>query len=152
VSALHVLFKVGDAEYVLPSAEVQELETFTGATRIPGAARHVAGLVQIRGKVIPVIDLRTRFGLPPIERTLDSRVIVVTERDREVGLLADSAREILKIEHEKFGPPPDVVSEQASGFVNAIAQAGQRLVMRLDTGKVIGVDGIPEEKSDGKNA
>jgi purine-binding chemotaxis protein CheW len=152
VSTLHVLFKVGDSEYVLPSAQVREMETFTGATRIPGAALHVAGLIQIRGKVIPVIDLRVRFGLPPIERTLDSRVIVVTESDREVGLLADSAREVLKIEEDKFGPPPEVVAEQAAGFVSAIAQAGQRLVMRLDASRVIGVDGIPEEKSDGKNA
>jgi purine-binding chemotaxis protein CheW len=152
VSTLHLLFKVGDSDYVLPSAQVREMETFTGATRIPGAALHVAGLIQIRGKVIPVIDLRVRFGLPPIERTLDSRVIVVTESDREVGLLADSAREVLKIEEDKFGPPPDVVAEQAAGFVSAIAQAGQRLVMRLDASRVIGVDGIPEEKSDGKNA
>lgn len=152
MSTLHVLFKVGDADYVLPSAEVREMETYTSATRIPGAAAHVAGLVQIRGRVIPVIDLRARFGLPPIERTLDSRVIVVTEGEREVGLLADSAREIVKLEEEKFGPPPDVVADQASGFVSAIAQAGQRLVMRLDTSRVIGVDGIPEEKSDGKSA
>ena len=152
MSTLHVLFRVGEADYVLPSAQVREMETFTGVTRIPGAALHVAGLVQIRGKVIPVIDLRVRFGLPPIERTLDSRIIVVTDQEREVGLLADSAREVLKIEEERFGPPPDVVAEQAAGFVSAIAQAGERLVLRLDARRVIGVDGIPEENSDGKNA
>jgi purine-binding chemotaxis protein CheW len=152
MSTLHVLFRVGDAEYVIPSAQVREMETYSGATRIPGAAPHVAGLVQIRGKVIPVIDLRVRFGLPAVERTLDSRIIVVTEREREVGLITDSAREVVKIDEETFAPPPDVVADQAAGFVSAIAQAGSRLVMRLDASKVIGADGISEEKIDGKSA
>jgi purine-binding chemotaxis protein CheW len=145
VSTLHVLFKVGEADYVLPASEVREMESFTGATRIPGAAAHVAGLVQIRGKVIPVIDLRVRFGLAAIERTIDSRVIVVREGTRDVGLLADSAREVLKIDADEFKPPPEVVTEQAAGFVSSIAQAGKRVVMRLDTERVIAVTEIPEE-------
>jgi purine-binding chemotaxis protein CheW len=152
MSTLHLLFKVGEAEYVLPASEVREMESFTGATRIPGALSHVAGLVQIRGKVIPVIDLRVRFGLTAIERTIDSRVIVVSEGTRDIGLLADSAREVLKIDDGEFKPPPEVVAEQAAGFVSSIAQAGKRLVMRLDTGRVIATSGIPEEISDGKNA
>ena len=147
MSSLHVLFTVGDAVYVLPSADVREMESFNGATRIPGTAAYVAGLVQIRGRVIPVIDLRARFGLPPIERTLDARVIVVTEGEREVGLLADTAREVVKIEADKFGPPPDVVSEQAAGFVNAIAETGKRLVLRLDASRVIGKDTVLEESN-----
>jgi len=152
MSTLHVVFKVGDADYVLPAAEVREMESFTGATRIPGAAAHVAGLVQIRGRVIPVIDLRVRFGLAAIEKTLDSRVIVVSEGAREVGLLADSAREVMKIEADQFEAPPQVVAERAAGFVNSIAQAGKRIVMRLDAGRVIGTDGIPKESGDGTDA
>lgn len=147
MSSLHVLFTVGDAVYVIASADVREMETFSGATRIPGTAAYVAGLVQIRGRVIPVIDLRARFGLPPIERTLDARVIVVTEGEREVGLLADTAREVVRIEADKFGPPPDVVSEQAAGFVNAIAETGKRLVLRLDASRVIGKDTVLEESN-----
>jgi len=147
MSSLHVLFTVGDAVYVIPSVDVREMETFHGATRIPGTLAYVAGLVQIRGRVIPVIDLRARFGLGPIERTLDARVIVISEGDREVGLLADTAREVVKIEPSAFGPPPDVVSAQASGFVNAIAETGKRLVLRLDTSRVIGKDTVLEESN-----
>jgi purine-binding chemotaxis protein CheW len=147
MSNLHVLFTVGDAVYVIASTEVREMETFGGATRIPGTAPYVAGLVQIRGRVIPVIDLRARFGLPPIERTLDARVIVVAEGDREVGLLADTAREVVKIEADQFGPPPDVVSQQAAGFVNAIAETGKRLVLRVDASRVIGKDTVLEESN-----
>lgn len=64
MSVLHVVFKVDGAEYVLPAADVLQMESFTGATPVPGAAPHVAGLVQVRGRVIPVVDARLRFGLP----------------------------------------------------------------------------------------
>ncbi len=143
MSTLHVLFKVGHSDFALPASEVVEMESFTAATRVPGAAAYVAGLVQIRGKVIPVIDLRARFGLPPIERGLDARVIVVRSEDRFVGLLADSAREIIKIDVADFRPPPEVVAREAAGFVSSVAQAGPRLVLRMDFAAVIGKDSLP---------
>lgn len=138
MSALHVVFKVGTVEYVLPASDVVELESYSGATRIPGAPHYVAGLVQIRGKVIAVVDLRARFGLPPIERTLDARVIVVRHGERLVGLLADSARDVVKIDPNDFRPPPEVVTEETEGFVDSIAQPNKRLVMKVDFGKIIG--------------
>lgn len=128
---LHVLFKVGDAEYVVPASAVVQMDSFVSATPVPGAPPYVIGLVQIRGRVIPVVDLRARFGLPPIARDLGARIILVTSRDRLVGLLADSAREVLQIDDAAFEPPPDVVAEQSGGFVSAIAQVGKRVVMRL---------------------
>lgn len=138
MTALHVVFTVGDSEYVLPATDVVELESFSGATQIPGAAPYVAGLVQIRGKVIPVVDLRARFGLPPVERTLGARVIVVRHGDRLVGLLADSARDVVKLDPNDLRAPPELVAEQANGFVDSVAQAGKRLMMRIDFAKVIG--------------
>ncbi len=152
MTRLHVLFKVGDADYVLPASEVVQMESFTRATPVPGAAPYVAGLVQIRGQVIPVIDLRTRFGLPAIERTLDSRVIVVRNGERTVGLLADSAREVLRIESGAFHPPPEVVGQQAHGFVSEVAQAGQRLVMLVDFAKIIGPDTLQKEQEHGQGS
>ncbi len=143
MSSLHVVFKVGEVEYVLPAADVVELESFSGATRVPGVPPYVAGLVQIRGKVIAVVDLRARFGLPARERTLDSRVIVVRHGARLVGLLADSARDVVKIDAADFRAPPEVVSEETQGFVDSIAQPGKRLVMRVDFTKVIGRQELP---------
>ena len=75
---LHVLFKVADAEYAIAASDVLHLESYAGATRVPSTAVHVVGLVQIRGRVVPVVDLRSRFGLPPADRTIDSRVVVET--------------------------------------------------------------------------
>jgi purine-binding chemotaxis protein CheW len=152
MSGLHVVFKVGDGDYVLPASDIVQMESFTTATQIPGAPPHVAGLVQIRGRVIPVIDLRARFGLPDAPRTLDSRVIVVQNGQRHVGLLADSAREVVRIGEDQFHAPPDVIATQSEGFVRSIAQAGNRIVMRVDFEKIIGHDAIEKEQIHGEQA
>jgi purine-binding chemotaxis protein CheW len=138
VSDLHVLCKIADAEYVLPAADVLQMESFAGATKVPGAAAPVAGLVQIRGRVVPVLDLRLVFGFERIEPTIDSRVVVMQKDGRTVGLLVDSAREVLKIPAANFQPPPSVVVQQTDGLVKAVAQAGTRLLMLIDITKVIG--------------
>ena len=144
VDVLHVVFKVGDTDYVLPASTVLEMESFEGVTHVPGTAQHVAGLVHIRGRVIPLVDLRTRFGLAPVERSLDQRVVVVDHHGRRVGLLVDAAREVAKIEESAFDRPPDIVVERAAGFVKAVAQVGPRLVMLLDCERV-----LAQEQSDG---
>jgi purine-binding chemotaxis protein CheW len=114
------------------------MESYSGATRVPGAATQVAGLVQIRGRVVPVLDLRVIFGFPKIEPTLNSRVVVLQQEGRTVGLLVDSAREVLKIPAADFQPPPPVVVQQTEGIVKAVAQRNNRLLMLIDASKVIG--------------
>lgn len=149
MSGLHVVFKVADVEYVLPAAHVVQMESYTGATRVPGTPEYVAGLIQVRGRVIPVVDLRARFGLPPAPLTLDTRVVVArTERDggeRTVGLIVDSAREVLELPADRLKPPPEVLVKGSAGFVKSVAQAGDRLVMLIDFQKVIG-EGIHVER------
>jgi purine-binding chemotaxis protein CheW len=142
MSTLHVVFKVAGAEYAIPASEVMQMESFTGATPVPGAPAHVTGLVQVRGRVVPVVDARARFGLPPVDRTLDSRVVVGQLGSRTVGLLVDSAREVMKLAPEQLQPPPPMVVEQAQGFVKAVAQVGPRLVMLIDFSRVIGEEKV----------
>jgi purine-binding chemotaxis protein CheW len=138
MSELHVLCKINQVEYVLPADDVLQMESFAGATKVPGAAAEVAGLVQIRGRVVPVLDLRVVFGLPAIAPTIDSRVVVMKKGERTVGLLVDSAREVLKIPAADFSPPPPVVAQQTDGLVKAVVQSGTRLLMLIDFTKVIG--------------
>ncbi len=135
---LHVSFRVGNADYALPAADVLHLESFETATHVPGAPAHVAGLVQVRGRLIPVVDLRVRFGLPPIERSLDSRVVVIQVGKRVAGLLVDSAREVLQIEENAFEKPPALIEEQAAGFVKAVATVTKRMFLLPDVPRIIG--------------
>lgn len=135
---LHVICKIADAEYAIPADSVFQMESFTGATAIPGSASYVEGLVQIRQQIIGVLNIRVRLGLPAIAPTLESRVIVLKFGERLVGFLVDSAREIQNIAPESFKEPPQVVTKQSDGFVKAIAQIKDRIIILLDAVKVIG--------------
>jgi purine-binding chemotaxis protein CheW len=142
MSSLHVTFRVGNAEYAISADDVLHLESFTQATHVPGAPSFVAGLVQVRGKLVPVVDLRTRFGLGPIERTLDNRVIVVKVGSRVAGLLVDSAREVLRLDETAFEPPPELLDNQAAGFVKAVATQAKRLLLVVDVPRLIGEEAL----------
>jgi len=140
VSALHVVFKVAGAEYAMPASEILQMESYAGATAVPGVAAHVAGIVQVRGKVVPVIDVRARFSLPACAVTPDSRLVVGQRDNRPVALLVDSAREVLRLDEDQIEPAPHTVASEAAGYVKGVARVGTRLVMLIDFEKVIGED------------
>jgi purine-binding chemotaxis protein CheW len=135
---LHVVFRLDDTQYALPIEEVLQMETFTGATVVPGAPPYVAGIVTIRGQVVPVIDLRIRFGLPPAAVTLDTRMVVTRSQGRIVALRVDSAREVLNLDPKNQQPAPPVISERSAGFVHAVHSVGERLLLLVDLPKILG--------------
>lgn len=135
---LYVVFKVGGADYALPASTVLQMESYQGTTPVPGTQPFVAGIIQLRGRVVPVVDLRARFGLPPREPTLETRLVVGEREGRAVALVADSAREVLLVHASQLRPPPRLVEAGAKGFVSAVARVGERTLMVLDFDKVIG--------------
>jgi purine-binding chemotaxis protein CheW len=141
---LHVTFRIDRADYVLPADQVLHLESYETATHIPGAPPYVAGIVQVRGRLVPVVDVRHRFGLAPIEHSIDRRVVVVQVGTRIAGLLVDSAREVLQIDAAAFEKPPEVIEQQSAGFVKGVAAIAKRLFLLIDVPRVIG-----EEQSHG---
>ncbi|MBK9261322.1 MAG: purine-binding chemotaxis protein CheW [Polyangiaceae bacterium] len=143
MSELYVVFRIEDGEYVLPAADVLQMESFLGATKVPGSPAYVAGIIQIRGRVVPVVDMRIRFGLPRAEPTMDSRVVVVESGERTVGLLVDSAREVIDIPPEALRAPPDFFQDQGAGFIKSVAHVERgggekRFVMLVSFKKIIG--------------
>ena len=135
---LHVTFRVGNASYAIPAADVLHLETYETATHVPGAPAYVAGLVQVRGRLVPVVDLRARFGLAPAERTIDHRVVVVQSGTRVAGLLVDSAREVVQIDEAAFEKPPELVEQQSAGFIKSIATVAKRMFLLVDVPRILG--------------
>jgi purine-binding chemotaxis protein CheW len=136
--AIHVTFRVGSAEYVVPAAQVLHLESFQSATHVPGAPPYVAGLVQVRGRVVPVVDLRKRFGLPATEHELAHRIVVVQVGSRIAGLLVDAAREVIRLDEATFQDAPELVKQQASGFVRGVVTVAGRLFLIADVPRLIG--------------
>ncbi len=135
---LHVVFVVAGVEYALPVDDILQMETYSGATPVPGTPPYVAGVVTVRGRVVPVIDLRLRFGLGPADITLNSRIIVAQWQGRVVALSVDSAREVLKLSVEQQQLAPNAVTERSAGFVRAMHSIGTRLLLLIDLPKVLG--------------
>lgn len=148
MSELNVVFQVGEGEYALPADVVLHMETFQGATPVPGAPPHVLGIVQVRGRVIPVVDLRRRFGLPARARELSDRVIVVEHAGRQVGLLADAAREVVRLDDGAFTPPPETGGEQT--LVSGVAQVGGRFLLRIALDRLLGPGELSVEGQHGE--
>lgn len=138
MSELHVVFSVADSEYALPAALVRQLETYSGATRVPGSAPYVAGIIQVRGQVIPVIELRKLFGHPSVEPTLDTRVVIAEHGERLVALVVDKSREVVLIDPATVQTTPGLIEGGSRGLFGGLVQLGTRLVMLLDLGKVVG--------------
>lgn len=136
--SLHVVFTLAGTEYALPVAAVLQMESFSGATLVPGAPGYVAGIVTVRGRVVPVVDLRVRFGLPPAEITLDTRIIVSETGGRVVALRVDSAREVVQLDESGHQPAPSVISDRAQGFVRAVHPVGPRLLLIADLPRILG--------------
>jgi purine-binding chemotaxis protein CheW len=136
--SLHITFQVGNASYAVPAEQVLRLESYDTATHVPGAPAYVAGLVQVRGRLVPVVDLRARFGLPAIAHALDRRVVVVQVGTRIAGLLVDSAREVVQIDEAAYEKPPEMIEQQAAGFVRGVATVAQRLFLLVDVPRIIG--------------
>jgi purine-binding chemotaxis protein CheW len=144
--ALHVVFRVADSEYVLPADLVLQMESYTGATHVPGAPPYVAGIVQVRGRVVPVVDLRRLFGAAAAGAiALDHRIVVGRLGERVVALLVDAAREVIKIAPSQLKPPPPILNYQAQGFIKAVAQVGTRVMMLVDFAAVIGEESLHGE-------
>lgn len=141
-AVLYILFKVDEAYYALPADVVLQMETYQGATVVPGVPPFVAGIIQLRGRVVPVIDLRTRFGLPARAPSIETRVVVGEQHDRTVALVADSAREVIRLTPSQLKPPPRLLDDGTHGFVKAVAQLEKRTVLVLDFGKVIGEEAL----------
>lgn len=145
MTGLYVVFRVAQSEYAVPAAHVLQLESFSGVTAVPGTLPHVTGIVQVRGRIVPVIDLRLLFGEPEAEAVLDTRIIVVEVAERTVGLRVDSSREVLKLDEQQLHATPTVVSERSRGFVHGVARMGPRLLMLLDLAKVIGEEELHDD-------
>lgn len=143
---LYVVFRVAEAEYVISAEQVLQMESYDGATHVPGAPAYVAGIVQVRGRVVPVVDLRVRFGAPPATPTLDTRIVVAQSEDRTVGLLVDTAREVLQLDPAKLQHTPRVMTERAQGFVKGVVPHGKRLLMVLDLERAIGEEHLHGEQ------
>jgi purine-binding chemotaxis protein CheW len=133
----YILFELAGTAYAVPSAGVQRMEMVEQVTPVPNAASFVDGIVFSRGRVVPALNLRRRFGFPVIPYDLKTRLIVVAHADRVVGFIVDSAREFVTINPEAIQPPPEALSGTSGNYLKGIATVKERVVLLLDVAEVL---------------
>jgi purine-binding chemotaxis protein CheW len=132
-----VSFKVGDAEFGVDILRVQEINKMMELTVVPNTPPFVEGVVNLRGRIIPVINLRSRLGLDDKEYDTETRIIVVDLHDKTIGFIVDEVKEVLRIPKSITEPPPEIVSGVDSEYITAIGKLEDRLLILLDLTKVL---------------
>lgn len=130
-------FCLGDEEFGVNINEVHEINRTMDITPVPRTPDFVEGVINLRGKVIPVINMRTRFRLPPEEKTSHTRIVIVEVDGKIVGMLVDSVTEVLRISSQTIEPPPDILSGIDSENIYGVAKLEDRLLILLDLSKVL---------------
>lgn len=132
-----VTFKLGKEEYSLDILSVQEIIRHMEITRVPNAPVFVEGVINLRGRVIPVLDLRKRFGLGAEEMTAQARIIVVDIGSKTVGFRVDSVSEVLRLDADKVEPPPTLTASIGSEYIKGVGKLDERLIILLDVAHVL---------------
>lgn len=130
-------FKLGKQEYALDIMSVREIRGWTKTTPMPHSPAFMRGVINLRGTVLPVMDLAARLGLPPIETTERNVIIVVKSGEGMTGLLVDAVSDIIALSEDDMQPPPDVGSESSGNTISALSLMEDRMVRILALDNVI---------------
>ncbi len=133
-----VTFTLGNEEYAVDILKVQEINRMKEITRVPNSPPYVEGVINLRGKVIPVVNLRAKFGLAERENDEHSRIMIMDIQGITMGLVVDSVSEVLRIPASTVEPTPPMASNISTEFIRGIAKMEDRLIILLDMDRLIG--------------
>jgi purine-binding chemotaxis protein CheW len=136
----YVTFRLEDELYGVRINQVQEIIGYKGLTPIPDQPEFMPGVLNLRGQVTPVIDLRRRFQLPAKEYDRFTVIIIVRLEDRTVGLVVDSISDVITLPQADLQAPPAVANRLRDGYIEAVAQVGQEFLIFLNVDRILGLD------------
>ncbi|AKF94576.1 chemotaxis protein CheW [Brevibacillus laterosporus] len=139
-----IIFRLVDEEYGVEVQQVRSIEKLEHITRVPRTPEFVKGVINLRGVVTPIIDLRSRFQLAETECTEATRVIIVAVDELEVGLIVDSANDVVDIPVNAIEPPPAVVGGVEATYLRGVAKLEKRLLILLNLDKVLSTEEIKQ--------
>jgi purine-binding chemotaxis protein CheW len=142
----YMTFKLGNELFAINVAQVREVLEVSTITRVPTAPDYMRGVVNVRGKAIPVVDLRLRFGLPATVDTVSTRVIVMEllldGETTVLGGMADSVHEVIEMEPANIGPPPRIAMRWRTEFIQGMGRRGDDFIIILDVNAVFASEEI----------
>jgi purine-binding chemotaxis protein CheW len=133
-----VSFRLANEEYGVEITKVQEIILMGEITRVPQTPDYIKGLINLRSTVIPIVDLRLRFGLAQEETSDETRIMVVNVAGKTIGIIVDAVSEVLRISHEQISPPPPTVAGLGREYLTGLVKLDNRLLILLDIDKILG--------------
>ncbi|TSE26758.1 Chemotaxis protein CheW [Tepidimonas sediminis] len=132
-SAEYLTFRLGEEEYGIDILRVQEIRSYEPPTRIANAPPHMLGVVNLRGVIVPVVDLRIKLGCDKVEYNGLTVVIVLNVKGRVVGAVVDSVSDVLELPRDQIRPAPEMASSTVdTAFITGIASVGERMLILMD--------------------
>lgn len=128
----YLTFALGREQYGIELLKVREIKGYIPVTPIPNTPSHIKGVINLRGSVIPIIDMRARFSMATIEYSKFNVIIVVTVGDKVLGLLVDAVSDVLEVGPQEIRPVPELGAGRATQFMSGMAQCGEKLAVLLD--------------------
>lgn len=130
-------FSLGDELYGIDILRVQEIKGYSAVTKIPNTPPHIKGVLNLRGTIVPIVELRTKFGMPTIDYTAFTVIIVVVVQDKVTGLVVDAVSDVLDVEKKAIQSVPDFGTKVDVTFLSGIGKSGDKLVSLLDIDRLL---------------
>lgn len=143
-------FNLGEELYGVDILRVQEIKGYTSVTKIPNTPPHIKGVLNLRGTIVPIVELRTKFGMPTIDYTAFTVIIVIVVRDKVMGLVVDAVSDVLNIDKKNIQSPPQFGVKVDVSFLNGIGKSGDKLVALLDIDRMLSEGDGPEAAAPGQ--
>lgn len=137
-------FTLGEELYGVDILRVQEIKGYTTVTKIPHTPEYIKGVLNLRGSIIPIAELRTTFGMPTIEYTMFTVIVVVVVRGKIMGLVVDAVSDVLDIDKKNIQPPPQFGAKVDINFLNGIGKSGEKLIALLNMDRLLSDDDVQD--------
>ncbi|MGM9927534.1 MAG: chemotaxis protein CheW [Bacillus sp. (in: firmicutes)] len=143
-----IVFQLKQKEYAIPVQQIKSIEKVLHITRVPNAVSFVKGVINLRGVVTPIIDLRARFDLEEEAYTESTRIIIVALENLEVGLVVDAANDVIDIPSQHIEPQPEVVGTEEAEFITGVAKMDKRLLIIVNLENILSASQESDRRGD----
>ena len=135
-----VSFRLAQEEYGIEITQVQEIILMGEITRVPQTPPFIKGLINLRSTVIPIVDLRLRFGLTEQDATDETRIMVVNVQGKTLGIIVDAVSEVLRVSNDQIAPPPPTVAGLGKEYLTGLVRLERRLLILLEIDRILGAE------------